>query len=113
MAKKSEWFNNIARIVKKKNGGYFLSFERQKNKEGEYLGESPYPIVINEGDIFQARTKKEDLGRLVELGKMSQEAADRICENVKFEMSIPPKKDEDKASVSQSESTPVEDDDVF
>lgn len=85
-----KWFNNIARLIKKKAGGYFLVFERQKNKDGEYIGESPYPLTINEGDILQARLKKEDLAGLVKKGKMSQETADKICEHVKFEFSKAP-----------------------
>lgn len=94
MAKNSGWYNNIARLVKKKNGKFCLIFERSKNKAGEHMGESPYPLVINEGDILQARLKREDLEGLVVSGKMSQEIADRICETVKFEISKAPDADD-------------------
>jgi len=92
---KGKWFNNIARLIKRKDGGYFLKFERasKKNEAGEYVptGDNPYPLTINEGDIFQARLKRDDLAKLVENGKMSKETADSICESVKFEFSIAPK----------------------
>jgi hypothetical protein len=95
---KGKWFNNIARVIKKKNGGYFLAFERAKDKNGNYIGESPYPMTINEGDILQMRLKKDDLAGLVSRGIMTQAIADKICENVKFEVSKPPAADQSQLS---------------
>jgi hypothetical protein len=86
------WLNNIARLCKKKDGGYFLVFERQKDKNKQPIGENPFPITINEGDYFQAKLKREDLAKLVSDGKMSQDTADKICESVKFEISRAPVK---------------------
>jgi len=87
----SKWINNVARMIKKKNGGYFLVFERRKDKDGNYVGESPFPLTIQEGDIFQAKKKADDLKGLVEMGSLTQEAADEICKRVGFEFSIAPK----------------------
>lgn len=94
MSKKSNsgWLNNIARVIKSpKTGTYFLAFERRKDKDGNHIGDSPYPLVINEGDTLPMRLKKDDLKGLVENGKISQEDADKICEVVKFEVNMPPK----------------------
>ena len=78
-----------------------MVFERRKDKEGNHIGDSPYPLVIQEGDIFPLRLKKDDLKRFVDEGSMSQETADKICETVKFEMSIPPQ-DEEKPKTQPS-----------
>lgn len=94
------WFNNIARIVKRKKekltdpDRYFMVFERRKDKSGAYVGESPFPLTINEGDILQAKKKSEDLKGLVELGTISQAQADEICKYVGFEISIAPPREE-------------------
>lgn len=100
-----KWLNNVARIIKfNKNGksGYFLKFERRQDKDGNYIGEDPFPIVINEGDILSMKTKSEDLAKLVADGRMSQETADKICESVKFEISIPPR-DQDATPAKPTE----------
>lgn len=88
-----KWYNNIGRVIKTKKGGYFMVFERQKDKDKKYKGESPFPLTINEGDMFQMKLKKDDLQKLVNDGKMSQETADSICETVKFEISKAPARD--------------------
>lgn len=95
---KGKWLNNVARLIKKKDkedgspGGYFLEFGRRKDKDGNRIGdENPYPLVINEGDIFQARVKKDELQKLVDKGDMTQEVADKISKHEKFEFSIAPK----------------------
>lgn len=85
-----KWLNNIARVIKKKDGGFFLKFERRKDKNKQYIGDNPFPLVINEGDILQMRAKKDELAKLVADGKMSQETADKICETVRFEISKAP-----------------------
>lgn len=103
---KGKWLNNIARLIaytKDNKKGYFLKFERQSklNKETnkrEYIGENPFPLVINEGDTFQAKLKKDDLQRLVDEGKMTAETAAKICETVKFEFSKAPARDGAPAS---------------
>lgn len=87
---KGKWINNIARLIKKKTGGYFLVFERMKDKDGNPKGENPFPLTIHEGDILQAKLKKDDLAKLVDEGFMSPETAESICERVKFEFSIAP-----------------------
>ena len=88
----NKWFNNIARLIKRKDGnGYFMVFERAKDKDGNYRGDSPFPLTINEGDVIQARLKKDELQKLVSSGKMSQETANKINEFVKFEFNIAPK----------------------
>jgi hypothetical protein len=98
---KGKWLNNIARVIKKKSGGFFLKFERQKDKNGNYIGENPFPLLVNEGDIFQMRKKEDELARLVESGKMSQATADKITANVKYEISKAP--DQAEASETKSE----------
>jgi hypothetical protein len=51
--KNDKWLNNIGRMVKKKdNSGYFLVFERRKDKEGNPIGDNPFPLVIEEGTYF-------------------------------------------------------------
>jgi hypothetical protein len=100
--KNSKWLNNIARLIRRKDGKYFLKFERAQDKNKQYIGDSPFPLVINEGDVFQARLKKDDLQSLVDSGRMSQEVADRICETVKFEFSKAPDREAPKPS-GQSE----------
>lgn len=86
----TKWLNNIGRIIKKKDGGFFMVFERQLDKNKVPRGENPFPLTINEGDFFQLKAKSEDLRNLVESGKMTQETADAICENVRFEISRAP-----------------------
>lgn len=91
----NDWKNGIGRMIKKKNGkGYFLIFERPKDKDGKHIGESHFPLTINEGDIIQMKAKADDLKNMVQKGKMSEETAEKICEVVKFELSIAPKKAE-------------------
>jgi hypothetical protein len=87
------WINNFARIIKKKDGGYFMVFERQKDKNKQPIGPNPFPMTFNEGDFLQCKLKKDDLAKFVADGKMSQETADKICETVKFELSRAPAKD--------------------
>lgn len=89
----SKWLNNIGRVIKSKKGSYFLIFERQKDKNKNYRGENPFPLTINEGDMFHLKLKKDDLQKMVDDGKMSQETADSICETVKFEVSKAPARD--------------------
>lgn len=100
----NKWFNNIARLLKRKDGKYFLKFERSKTKDGTYIGDSPFPLIINEGDTLQARLKKEDLQGLVDNGKLTEAQVAKICETVKFEFSKAP----DRAEPTV---TPVKDDD--
>lgn len=88
-----KWLNNIGRVIKSKKGSYFLIFERQKDKNKNYRGDNCFPLVINEGDMFQLKLKKDDLQKLVDEGKMSQDTADSICETVKFEVSKAPPRD--------------------
>lgn len=96
MSKQDGWLNNIGRMIKKKPkeegkpAGYCLVFERRKDKDGKYIGESPFPLTINEGDYFQLRKKEDDLAGLVRDGKLSQEIANEICKSVKFEISRAP-----------------------
>lgn len=106
---KAKWFNEIARLIKNKKGGYFLTFERRKDKDGKYIGESPFPLTINEGDILQAVLKKDRLAGLVKEGLMNQETADKICETVKFEFNLAPKTSEKSAPKGRNTS---EDDEV-
>ncbi len=100
---KGKWLNNVARLIKKKDGGYFLVFGRRTDKDGTPVGEDIFPLTINEGDIFQAKVKKDDLQRLVDDGRMDQETADDIARRVKFEFSIAPKKDEDQEEADEDE----------
>lgn len=93
----NKWLNNIGRIIKKKDGGYFLVFERQKDADGNYRGEDPFPLTVNEGDIFQLKKKEDDLAGLVEMEKMTQETADKIAKVVRFEVSKAPDKEEKKS----------------
>lgn len=86
----SKWLNNIGRVIKAKSGNYFMVFERRKDKDGNPVGEDCFPLVFNEGDTLQLKLKKDDLQKLVDDGKMSQETADKICETVKFEVSRAP-----------------------
>lgn len=102
-----KWLNNIGRIIKKANGGFFMVFERQKDKNKEYIGESPFPLTINEGDFFQVKLKKDDLAKLVADGKMSQETADKICAVVKFEISRAPVEGAAKKSSKKQEDDEV------
>lgn len=88
-----KWLNNIGRVIKNKKGGYFLVFERQKDKNKKPKGDNCFPLTINEGDVFQMKLKKDDLQKLVDDGGMSQETADSICETVKFEISKAPARD--------------------
>ncbi len=94
-----KWLNNIGRICrkgeKKADGSYdhFLVFERNKDKNKQPIGENPFPITIKEGDFFQLRSKKDDLAGLVAKGIMTQELADKIYENVRFEVSRAPAKE--------------------
>jgi len=85
-----KWLNNIARLIKSSKGKYFMVFERAKDKNKKPIGDNPFPLIINEGDTFQAKLKKDDLQGLVNNGKLSQEQADNICETVKFEFSRAP-----------------------
>ncbi len=87
---KNGWLNNIARIIKKKDGGHFLVFGRRTDKDKKPIGDNPFPLTVNEGDIFQMKAKSEDLQKLVDDGKMSQETADKICQTVRFEISRGP-----------------------
>lgn len=103
---KGKWLNNIARLIKKKDGGYFLKFERQTDKNREYKGESCFPLTINEGDVFQAKLKKDDLQGLVDKGIIDQEKADSICETVKFEFSLAPREESTKAKAPTKKSVP-------
>ncbi len=89
-----KWLNNIGRIIKKKDGGFFMVFERRQDKNKQYIGDNPFPMVINEGDFFQLKPKKEDLANLVLTGKLTQELSDKICETVRFEINKAPAKDE-------------------
>lgn len=102
MKKNNGWVNNLARVIKKKDGGYFLKFERQKNKDGKPYGDNPFPLAINEGDIFQMKRKEDDLQKLVDEGRMSQETADKICRTVRFEISKAPSRDGDAKKSNQS-----------
>jgi hypothetical protein len=86
----TKWLNNIARLLKSRDGKYFLVFARPTDKNKKPIGDNPFPLVINEGDTLQAKLKKDDLQGLVNNGKLSQEQADRICETVKFEFSKGP-----------------------
>lgn len=94
-----KWLNNIGRIIKKKDkedgtpGGYFMVFERRKDKDGNYIGDNCFPLTVNEGDFFQLKPKKDDLQGLVDAGKLKQEVADEICKTVRFEISRAPEKD--------------------
>ena len=88
-----KWLNNIGRIIKKKDGGYFMVFERRKDKDQKYIGENPFPLIVNEGDFFQLKPKKDDLKGLIEQGKITEETANKICETVRFEISRAPQKD--------------------
>ncbi len=100
----SKWKNGIGRMIKKKNGkGYFIKFERPKGKDGNYIGESHFPLTINEGDIVQMKAKADDLAKMVSEGRMTEETAQKICEHVKFELSIAPAstKSEDKSAASE------------
>ncbi len=119
---KPKWLNNIARLIKyEKNGkpGYFLLFERRKDKDGKFVGESPYPLTINEGDTLQAKLKTEDLKNLVAEGFLTQEAADDICKHTKFEFSKAPPREDDQAKDQKSgtaanpKKKPSNDEDVF
>lgn len=93
-ADRSKWVNNIARVVKKKNGGYMLKFERQKDRDGNYKGDSPFPLTINEGDILHAELTKASLARAVEKGFMTEDTAKKISEREKFTISLAPLKGE-------------------
>lgn len=99
----SKWLNNIGRIIKKKDGGFFMVFERRQDKDKNYIGENPFPLVIIEGDYFQLKAKKDDLAKLVADGKMSQETADKICETVRFEINKAPDR-EDKPQTKSGKS---------
>lgn len=99
-----KWLNNIGRMCKKKDGGYFLVFERRKDKNKEYIGDNPFPMVINEGDYFQLKAKKDDLAGLVAKGTLTQEQADKICEVVKFEISRAPQGEESKPEAKPDKS---------
>lgn len=89
----NKWLNNIGRVIKAKKGNYFLVFERRKDKDDKPIGEDCFPLVINEGDTFQLKLKRDDLQKLVDEGKMSEETAEKICETVKFEVSKAPPRD--------------------
>jgi len=92
----SGWINNCARIIKTKKNSYFMVFERRKDKDGDHIGDNPFPMVINEGDTFNLRRKEDDLANLVKEGKISQETADKICETVRWEISRPPREENEK-----------------
>lgn len=98
-----KWLNNIGRIIKKKDGGFFMVFERRQDKNKEYMGENPFPLVVNEGDYFQLKAKKDDLAKLVADGKMTQETADKICETVRFEISRAPEGDGKKPAAKSND----------
>ena len=85
-----KWLNNVARLIKKANGGYFLKFARPTTKDGKPIGDNPFPMTIQEGDVFQAKLKRDDLQSLIDKGIMSEEVADKICATVKFEFSKAP-----------------------
>ncbi len=103
-SKATQWKNNIGRMIKKKNGkGYFLAFGRALDKDKKPIGENHFPLVINEGDIIQMKPKGDDLARLVADGKMSEETATKICETVKFELSIAPAKEGQQSKASSEE----------
>lgn len=103
-----KWLNNIARLIQTGEGKFGLVFERPQDKDGNYIGEDPFPLTINEGDWFQAKLKKDDLKRLVDSGKMSQETADKICKRVKFEFSRAPKDDAPVATRPEKKNTKQE-----
>lgn len=92
-ADRSKWVNNIARVIKKKNGGYMLAFGRKTDRDGNPKGDNPFPLVINEGDILHAELTKASLQKAVEKGLLQQETADKICANEKFTISLAPEKD--------------------
>lgn len=103
-ADRSKWVNNIARIVKKKNGGYMLKFERKQDRDGNYKGDSPFPLTINEGDILHAELTKESLAKAVEKGLMTEETAEKISKFEKFTISLAPSKE---ASKDEEDEKPV------
>jgi hypothetical protein len=89
-----KWFNAMASLIKNpKNGNFFVKFARRTDKEGNPIGDNPYPVTFNEGDILKATLKRDDLAGLVKDGKMTQEIADKICETVKFEFHLGPPTD--------------------
>jgi hypothetical protein len=99
---KGEWLNNVGRIIRvyKEDGetikNHFLKFERRKDKDGNYVGKNPFPLTINEGDTFTMKPKNEDLAGLVKNGTLSQEQADKIYRNVRFELNRPPEDETNK-----------------
>ncbi len=102
-----KWLNNIGRIIKKKDGGFFMVFERRQDKNKQYIGENPFPLVINEGDFFQLKPKADDLAKLVADGKISQETSDKICETVRFEINRAPAKETDATTETKSQAKPA------
>jgi hypothetical protein len=92
----SKWLNNLGRIIRvfEKDGvtvkKHFMVFERPKAKDGSYIGESNFPLTINEGDYFQLKPQNENLAGLVKQGKLTQEMADKIYNSVRFEISKAP-----------------------
>lgn len=118
MSQVKKWINGAIRLVKytkkQKDGtpllddkgrevqGFFLSFERRKDKDGNYVGENPFPLVINEGDTLPAeRVSRESLDEAVKAGRLSQAAAEAIIKNVAYTISIPPK-DEGKTKPAKN-----------
>lgn len=99
-----KWFNNIARIIKTKKGGYVLVFGRPTDKDGKpKTEENPFPIVINEGDILPAKLKKVLLDKLVEEGRITEETAERIGAIEKFEIDLPPRETKKKKNKSDDD----------
>lgn len=92
-----QWHNNIGRIIKKENGGYFLVFERKKDKDKKYKGDSPFPITIEEGDYLHVELTKDSLEKAVKKKLLKKSVADKIAEREKFTISLPPVKDEESS----------------
>ncbi len=102
-----KWINNVARLIKKKDGGYFLKFGRATKKDGTAIGENPFPLTIQEGDIFQAKLKMADLQKALTDGKLDQAQANKICQTVKFEFSIAPKDGSKKTETKKADDDEV------
>lgn len=85
-------FTTVGNVLKKKKtvdsepDRYYMKFERRKDKSGNYVGDSPFPLTINEGDILSMFSTKDSLQRSVDAGKLSQEMADKIASFVRFDI---------------------------
>lgn len=95
--KKSEWFNNIARLIKKKDGGYFLVFGRPTDKNGKRLKmDHPFPLTIKEGMIMNAQLTSDRLEYLVDNDLLDAKSAKQIAAREKFQFSMPKDSDRDE-----------------